>query len=59
MKVEKKKVNVKGYGNRKHEIAIERTEMSGYTFISVLKNGNAIIKCTPKEFVKIKRLFCD
>ena len=58
MKVNKKSVTVKGY-NRKHEITIEETEISGYTFVSVLKNGNPIIKCTPKEFIKLKRLFCN
>lgn len=57
MKVSKKSVTVKGY-NRKHEITIEETQISGYVFISVLKNGNPVIKCTPKEFVKLKRLFC-
>lgn len=56
MKVNKKAVTVKGY-NRKHEIAIEETTISGYTFIAILKNGNPVIKCTPKEFIKIKRLF--
>ena len=59
MKIEKKKVSVKGYGNRKHKIAIEKTEMAGYTFVSVLKNGNPIIKCSLKEFIKLKRLFCE
>lgn len=57
MKVNKKSVTVKGY-NRKHEITIEETVIAGYTFVSVLKNGNPIIKCTPKEFIKLKRLFC-
>ena len=56
MQVNKKSVTVKGY-NRKHEIAIEETKISGFTFIAVLKNGNPIIKCTPKEFIKIKKLF--
>ena len=57
MKIEKKSVTVKGY-KRKHEITIEQTTMAGHTMISVLKNGNPIIKCTPKEFIKLKRLFC-
>ena len=58
MKVIKRSANVKGY-RRKHEITIEETTMGGYTFISVLKNGNPIIKCTPKEFIKLKNLFCQ
>ena len=57
MQVSKRSVKVKGY-KRKHEITIEETTMQGYTFIAVLKNGNPIIKCTPKEFVKLKKLFC-
>ena len=56
MKVNKKSVTVKGY-NRKHEIAIEETTIAGYIFIAILKNGNPVIKCTPIEFLKIKRLF--
>jgi len=57
METSKKSVTVKGY-NRKHEIAIEETRISGYTFIALLKNGNPVIKCTPKEFAKLVRLFC-
>ena len=57
MKVERKSVTVKGY-KRKHDIAIETTTISGHVTISVLKNGNPVIKCTPKEFIKLKRLFC-
>tara|TARA_R110001599_G_scaffold281751_2_gene483560 strand:- start:376 stop:561 length:186 start_codon:yes stop_codon:yes gene_type:complete len=58
MEVNKKSVIVKGY-NRKHTITIEETKISGYTFISLLKNGNPIIKCTPKEFIKLKKLFIE
>tara|TARA_R110000803_G_scaffold29768_1_gene67694 strand:+ start:5605 stop:5781 length:177 start_codon:yes stop_codon:yes gene_type:complete len=58
MEVNKKSVTVKGY-NRKHLITIEETKISGYTFIALLKNGNPIIKCTPKEFIKLKRLFSN
>ena len=58
MKVTKKSVTVKGY-RKKHEITIEHASMAGHVFISVLKNGNPVIKCTPKEFIKLKRLFCD
>ena len=58
MKVQKKSVNVKGY-KRKHEFTIEKATMAGYTFITVLKNDNPILKCTPKEFIKFKKLFCD
>ena len=58
MEVNKKSVTVKGY-NRKHLITIEATKISGYTFIALLKNGNPIIKCTPKEFIKLKRLFSN
>jgi hypothetical protein len=37
---------------------IEETKISGYTFIALLKNGNPVIKCEPKEFAKLIRLFC-
>lgn len=58
MKVTKKSVSVKGY-KRKHTITIEEASMAGHTLITVLKNDNPIIKCTPREFVKLKKLFCD
>jgi hypothetical protein len=59
MKIEKKSVSVKGYRKKKHTFTIEKTSMSGYTFITVLKNENPILKCTPLEFVKFKKLFID
>ncbi len=59
MKTKRTTKTVKGYGNRKHEFEVETTEISGYTFITVKKNGNPILKCTPKEYVKFKSLFCD
>ena len=57
MNVNKKSVTVKGY-KKKHTITIEEATLGGYTFITVLKNDNPIIKCTPKEFLKLKKLFC-
>ena len=59
MKVEKKSVTVKGYGNKKHEISIEKTEISGHVNIAIKKNGNRILVCDPKEFVKLKLLFSE
>jgi len=58
MEVNKKSVLVKGY-NKKHTMTIEETNIAGYTFIALLKNGNPVIKCTPKEFIKLKRLFAN
>ena len=58
MKTTKKSVKVKGY-KRKHEFTVEETSMAGYTFITVLKNDNPVLKCTPAEFVKFKKLFCN
>jgi len=58
MKIEKKSVKVKGY-KRKHEFTIERSTIAGYVFITVRKNDNPILKCTPVEFIKLKKLFCD
>ncbi len=56
MKINKKSVVVKGY-KKKHTITIEEASLAGHTFITVLKNDNPIIKCTPKEFIKLKKLF--
>ncbi len=58
MKVEKTSVSVKGY-KRKHKFTIEKTTMAGHTLMTVLKNDNPILKCTPLEFVKFKKLFCS
>ena len=58
MNVKKKSVKVKGY-KRKHEFSVEETTLAGYTFITVLKNNNPVLKCTPKEFIKFKKLFCE
>ncbi len=58
MQTKRKSVEVKGY-RKKHNFTIEETFISGYTFITLLKNGNPILKCTPKEFIKVKKLFCD
>jgi len=58
VKTDKKSVKVKGY-RKKHTFTVETTSMSGYTFITVLKNDNPILKCTPTEFVKFKKLFLD
>ena len=44
MKVTSKAKVVKGYGNKKHKFEVETTEISGYTFISVKKNGNPLLK---------------
>ncbi len=56
MKIEKKSITVKGY-RKKHKFEIEKTQISGYTFFSILKNGNPILKCTPDQFEKFKSLF--
>ena len=59
MNIEKSSVTVKGYGNKKHEIAIEKTTMTGHASIAIKKNGNRILVCDPKEFVKLKKLFSE
>ena len=59
MKIEKNSVTVKGYGNKKHEITIEKTSISGHVNIALKKNGNRILVCDPKEFVKLKKLFSE
>ena len=59
MKQEKKSVTVKGYANRKHKFEIDKTTISGHTFYTLRKNGNSILRCDPKEFVKFKILVED
>ena len=58
MKIEKKSVKVKGY-RKKHQFTVETITMAGHTFVTLLKNDNPILKCTPLEFVKFKKLFFD
>ena len=58
LKTTRKSVKVKGY-NRKHDFTVERMSMAGYDFVTVLKNNNPILKCTPAEYAKFKKLFCD
>ena len=56
MKEEKKTTTLKS-GNKKHDFTLTKTTISGHVFISLKKNsGNPIIKCTPKEFIKFRRL---
>ena len=58
MQIEKKTVKVKGY-RKTHNFTIEKSSLAGHTFIAILKNDNPILKCTPKEFVKLRNLFCN
>lgn len=54
---EKKITKAVKSGNRIHSFTLTKTEIGGYTFISLKKNnGDPIIKCTPKEFIKFKEL---
>lgn len=59
MKTNTKSVSVKGYGNKKHSFEREITEISGYTFVTIKKNGNSILRCTPSEYIKFRKLFSD
>jgi len=54
----RKSVKVKGY-NRTHTFEIEKSTMAGHTFCYLKKNGNTLLTCTPKEFIKLKKLFSD
>ena len=56
MKTETKSVIVKGY-NKKHTFEVEKMSISGYNFITFKKNGNPVLKCTPKDFELFKTLF--
>ena len=56
MTEEKKTITMKS-GNKKHDFTLIKTTIGGHTFISLKKNsGNPIIKCTPKEFIKFRKL---
>lgn len=56
MTEEKKTMSLKS-GNKKHTFTLIKTNIGGHTFISLKKNnGDPIIKCTPKEFIKFKML---
>jgi hypothetical protein len=49
-------VNVKGH-RKKHNFKLEKFSMGGVSYYTLTKNGNIILRCTPKEFVKFKLLF--
>ena len=54
---EEKKTTTMKSGNKKHSFTLTKTTIGGHVFISLKKNdGNPIIKCTPKEFIKFKSL---
>jgi hypothetical protein len=56
VKEEKKTITLKS-SNKKHDFTLTKTTIGGHVFISLKKNsGNPIIKCSPKEFIKFKRL---
>ena len=58
MKVNKRKVSIKSF-TKKHEFIIEKTEMAGHSLVTFYKNNSPILKCTPREFVKLKKLFAE
>lgn len=53
-----KKTKVRGY-NKTHEFAIEKISIGGHSFIHFTKNNNIVLNCTEKEFIKMKKLFCE
>jgi len=58
MNIKKKSAKVKGY-RKNHEFVVEKSTLCGYSLITLKKNGNPILKCTPEEFVKFKILICN
>jgi hypothetical protein len=56
MKVNKKSVTVKSF-TKKHVFTIEETSMAGHHLVTLYKNNSPILKCTPREFVKLQRFF--
>ena len=59
MNVTKKTAKFKGYRSKKHEFEIELATIAGHSFVTLKKNGNPILKCTPEEFSKFKRFICE
>jgi len=57
LRFSKKETIIKGYGNKKLKIEIEKTTTSGYTFYAIKKNGYPIIKCDEREYFKLKKFF--
>ena len=53
-----KSVKVKGY-NKTHTFSIERVAIAGHSFVHLVKNGNVVLNCTEKEFIKMRKLFCE
>ncbi len=51
-----KSVKVKGY-NKTHLFSIEKISVSNHTFYHLVKNGNVILNCTEREFLKMTQLF--
>ena len=59
MNISRKQSKIKGYRSKKHEFEIETSSMAGYSFVTLKKNGNPILKCTPEEFAKFKKFICE
>ena len=59
MKTIKKQTQIKGYRSKKHLFEVEHTTISGYTFVTIKKNGNPILKCSPDEYAKFQNLICE
>ena len=59
MNITKKTRKIKGYRAKKHEFEIETALVAGYSFITLKKNGNPILKCSPEEFEKFKNFICN
>jgi hypothetical protein len=57
MEQKRKKVNVVSSNRKKHTFELETTTMSGHTFCYLKKNGNVVLNCSPKEMLKLKKLF--
>ena len=55
MEVRKKSVTIKSI-NRKDKYTLEYTKIAGIEYIAILKNGNPILKCSPREFIKFRML---
>ena len=59
MNIAKRSSLIKGYRSKKHEFEVETATIAGYSFITLKKNGNPILKCTPEEYAKFKKFICN
>jgi len=59
MKVSVRSATIKSKPNKKHNFEVRTITMGGHTIIVLKKNGNPILKCSPKEYNKFKQFIME